>query len=331
MTTKKILFVCVENSNRSQMSQAFANMLGNGLVKGYSAGSKPSRQVNPKAITAMAALGYDLSVHQSKSLQEAEKDAPFDAVVTMGCGDACPWMPAKRFIDWQIPDPKHLEPDAFNEIRDLIRDKVAALVHELMVEDVNLHSWYDKGMDYADFIQLTNELAEAGKTTGPDQSEKMVHYTVLNAQRLKRGNKTIGLTPELQALLPSITQPIRFLYINEAWCGDAAQTLPAVQRITEALPEAGLRVVLRDENPELMDLYLTQGTKRSIPILIAFDQNGKELFHWGSKPKTLVTLMETWATEGLDYDAIKEKQHLWYAKDRGISVQEELLPLLKSL
>lgn len=128
---KKLLFVCVENSNRSQMSQAFASILGGENIEAYSAGSRPSGIVNPKAIAAMKELGYDLSTHDSKSLQEVEGFAPFDAVVTMGCGDACPWMPAKRFIDWQIPDPKHMEPEAFNKVRDFIKEKVAGLLLEL--------------------------------------------------------------------------------------------------------------------------------------------------------------------------------------------------------
>jgi len=128
---KKILFVCIENSNRSQMSQAFAKILGGERVEAYSAGSKPSGIVNPKAIAAMQELGYDLSIHDSKSLEEVKAAAPFDAVVTMGCGDACPWMPAKQFIDWQIPDPKHMEPVQFNEVRDLIKDKVKILLEEL--------------------------------------------------------------------------------------------------------------------------------------------------------------------------------------------------------
>ncbi len=128
---KKLLFVCVENSNRSQMSQAFAIIHGGSSVEAYSAGSKPSGVVNPKAIAAMKELGYDLNTHDSKSLQEVEAFAPFDAVVTMGCGDACPWMPAKQFIDWQIPDPKHLEAKEFNEIRDLISEKVKALISSL--------------------------------------------------------------------------------------------------------------------------------------------------------------------------------------------------------
>lgn len=128
---KKLLFVCVENSNRSQMSQAFATILDGANVEAYSAGSKPSGIVNPKAIAAMRELGYDLGLHDSKSLDEVKSFAPFDAVVTMGCGDACPWMPAKQFIDWQIPDPKHMEPEEFNEVRDFIKGKVRDLLATL--------------------------------------------------------------------------------------------------------------------------------------------------------------------------------------------------------
>ena len=128
---KKLLFVCIENSNRSQMSQAFARMLGGEAVEVYSAGSKPSGVVNPKAIAAMKELGYDLSTHDSKSLKEVEQYAPFDAVVTMGCGDACPWMPAKKFSDWQIADPKHMEPEEFNQVREYIKGKVKELIDTL--------------------------------------------------------------------------------------------------------------------------------------------------------------------------------------------------------
>lgn len=131
MEKKKLLFVCVENSNRSQMSQAFATIIGGDQVEAFSAGSRPSGIVNPKAIAAMKELGYDLSTHDSKSLEEVKAYAPFDAVVTMGCGDACPWMPAKQFIDWQIPDPKHMEPAEFNEVRDFIKGKVKDLLDSL--------------------------------------------------------------------------------------------------------------------------------------------------------------------------------------------------------
>ena len=125
---KKILFVCIENSNRSQMSQAFAKMLGGSSVKAFSAGSQPSGRINQKAIVAMKELGYDLKTHRSKTLDQVKEYAPFDAVVTMGCGDACPWMPAKQFIDWDIPDPKEMNEEEFRKVRDLIKEKVATLL-----------------------------------------------------------------------------------------------------------------------------------------------------------------------------------------------------------
>jgi arsenate reductase len=124
----KVLFVCIENSNRSQMAQAFAAIYGGSDVAAYSAGSRPSGRVNPKAIAAMKELGYDLGAHSSKSLEEVKAYAPFDYVVTMGCGDACPWMPAKTFVDWQIPDPRDMEPQDFNKVRDLVGNKVKELL-----------------------------------------------------------------------------------------------------------------------------------------------------------------------------------------------------------
>jgi protein-tyrosine-phosphatase len=124
----RVVFVCVENSNRSQMAQAFALMSGD--VEAYSAGSKPSGKVNPKAIEAMRELGYDLSTHESKSLNDLP-DVPFDAAVTMGCGDACPNLKATHRLDWSIPDPRNMEPAEFREVRDLIASKVRDLISEL--------------------------------------------------------------------------------------------------------------------------------------------------------------------------------------------------------
>jgi len=132
MRARKVLFVCVENSNRSQMSEAFARIHGNDVVEVYSAGSKPSGTINPKAIASMKELGYDLSSHHSKSLEEVKQFAPFDAVVTMGCGDACPWMPSKKFVDWQIPDPKEMNEEDFRKVRDQIEEKVRQLLQELI-------------------------------------------------------------------------------------------------------------------------------------------------------------------------------------------------------
>ena len=127
---KRVLFVCVENSNRSQMAEAFARIHGGAGVEAHSAGSKPSGAINPKAIRSMAELGYDLAAHRSKSLADIE-GMEFDAVVTMGCGDSCPWVPARRREDWQLPDPKHLDGDAYRGVRDDISRRVAALLESL--------------------------------------------------------------------------------------------------------------------------------------------------------------------------------------------------------
>jgi protein-tyrosine-phosphatase len=128
---KKLLFVCIENSNRSQMSQAFATMYGEDQVEAYSAGSRPGGKINPKAVDAMGELNYDISKQHSKSLDEVKQYAPFDVVVTMGCGDACPWMPAKRFVDWDIPDPRNMDKVQFLQVRDLIGFKVKELLESL--------------------------------------------------------------------------------------------------------------------------------------------------------------------------------------------------------
>ena len=128
----RVLFVCVENSNRSQMAEAFARIHGGARVEAHSAGSRPSGRVNPKAVEAMRELGYDLAAHRSKALTEIPP-GPYDAVVTMGCGDACPWIPAARREDWALPDPREMPPDEFRKVRDRIRDNVRELLSKLGV------------------------------------------------------------------------------------------------------------------------------------------------------------------------------------------------------
>lgn len=127
---KRLLFVCVENSNRSQIAEAFARIHGAGKVEAYSAGSKPSGQVNQKAIEAMREIGYDLSKHRSKSLDNIP-DVQYDFVATMGCGDECPFIRAARREDWNIPDPKNLPADEFRKVRDLIESKVKVVIRTI--------------------------------------------------------------------------------------------------------------------------------------------------------------------------------------------------------
>ena len=118
---QNILFVCVENSNRSQMAQAFAIIHGNQKVNSFSAGSAPSGEINPKAIKAMKELNYDLSKHESKSLQQIP-DILYDHVITMGCGDACPFVKAVHRDDWEIPQPKDMNEEEFRKVRDSIKE-----------------------------------------------------------------------------------------------------------------------------------------------------------------------------------------------------------------
>ena len=127
---KRMLFVCVENSNRSQMAEALARIHGAGKIEAYSAGSRPSGEINPRAIAAMRELGYDLTKHSSKSLSQIP-DIEYDFVATMGCGDECPLVRAKRREDWDIPDPKAMERDQFSAVRDLIAAKVKAALEKL--------------------------------------------------------------------------------------------------------------------------------------------------------------------------------------------------------
>ena len=127
---KKILFVCVENSNRSQMAEAFARIHGGDEIEPYSAGSKPSGKINPKAIASMNEMDYDLTRHNSKSLNDIP-DLIYDAVVTMGCGDACPWIAADLREDWEIPDPRDMNEDDFRRVRNLIEEKVKNLLERL--------------------------------------------------------------------------------------------------------------------------------------------------------------------------------------------------------
>ena len=126
---KRVLFVCVENSNRSQMAEAFAHIHGGDSVDAQSAGSKPSGLINPKAIRFMGELNYDLSRHASKSLDDIEGE--FDAVITMGCGDNCPWVPAKLREDWGLPDPKNMDDDNYRVVRDEISARVKNLLDSL--------------------------------------------------------------------------------------------------------------------------------------------------------------------------------------------------------
>ncbi|UCE71063.1 MAG: arsenate reductase ArsC [Nitrospiraceae bacterium] len=127
---KTVLFVCIENSCRSQIAEAFARIHGSTIIEPYSSGSRPSGIVNPKGIASMKEIGYDMAVHRSKPLSEVP-DIEYDYLITMGCGDACPFVRAQRREDWDIPDPGNMDEKAFRKVREMIEEKVKGLILSL--------------------------------------------------------------------------------------------------------------------------------------------------------------------------------------------------------
>jgi len=122
-----VLFVCTENSNRSQMAEAFTRIHGHGILQPYSAGSRPSGEVHSRAVRAMAEVGYDLSTHRSKSVSDVPS-GPYGLVITMGCGDDCPLILATERDDWDLPDPRNMPPNEYNAVRDEIECRVKQLL-----------------------------------------------------------------------------------------------------------------------------------------------------------------------------------------------------------
>lgn len=186
-------------------------------------------------------------------------------------------------------------------------------------------AYLEKAITYPDYIALVGDLLEQGKTTGPDQSDAMVHYSRLNQQRMHRLDKSIVVLPSAEALIRSITLPQTWLVLTEAWCGDAAQSVPVMHALAALNPLIGLRILMRDEHPELMDRYLTNGISRSIPKLIGVDTTTlEELFTWGPRPALLQENFMRMKAEGMDYHLIKEELQRWYNKDKTVTIQQEL-------
>lgn len=189
-------------------------------------------------------------------------------------------------------------------------------------------SYLQKSTTYEAYKQLVEDLLAAGKSTGPQQSEAMTHYSQLNLQRMHRVEKTIQVLPEVREQLIRVSRPQVWLVLTEGWCGDASQSLPVIKTLAALNTNIGMRILLRDENPELMDRYLTNGISRSIPKLIAVDPaTGKELFTWGPRPAALQESFYGMRSEGLPYEVIKEELQRWYNKDKTVTIQQELAAL----
>lgn len=188
----------------------------------------------------------------------------------------------------------------------------------------------DASMDYQSYREMIYALLLDNKTTGDNHSESYIEYTQMNVRRMNRWDKTAKLSSEIIAKVKKITEPQHWLVITEAWCGDAAQNIPYIVKLAAENPLIKVSFILRDQYPEIMDAYLTEGA-RSIPKLIALNENlTKEIFTWGPRPNFLQQRLKAYKADpkGLTGKEFAEGAHLWYAKDKNRSLEEELLQLI---
>ena len=185
---------------------------------------------------------------------------------------------------------------------------------------------------YASYRQLIDELMAENRTTGTNQDEQIIQYARLNVQRMQRLDKTTQLLPELQAALAQLPAHYVWLVITEGWCGDAAQIVPVLEAVAAASQgKITTRYVLRDENLDLMDRYLTNGG-RSIPKLVVLHADTlTEAATWGPRPAPAQELFNRLKQEEIPYQEFVTQLHGWYAKDRTLNTQRELLALLQNL
>lgn len=186
----------------------------------------------------------------------------------------------------------------------------------------------EKAISYQAYTQLVDELISQGKSTGHNQTEALLDYSTLNSRRMKRLDKTLQLLEATKLALNTVKKPITWLVISESWCGDAAQTLPVIHKMAEQSSKIDLKIVLRDDNEELMDLFLTNGSK-SIPKLIALDEENNVQYTWGPRPSEGTKLVQDYKKKhGKIDDPLKLDLQLWYNKNKGVNTQEDLVKLL---
>ena len=185
-----------------------------------------------------------------------------------------------------------------------------------------------ESLTYKSYRELIDKLLSEGKTTGENQSPEMIEYTRLNIQRMNRNDKTAEIDEELKGLVKSKQH---WVIISEAWCGDAANTVPVIAKMADYAENVKHHIILRDDNSQIMDEYLTNGA-RSIPVLIVLDENYNELFVWGPRPKELQSLvMEFKKRAEFDLEELKKNVQMWYLKDKSLSTQKEIINLLKEV
>ncbi len=188
----------------------------------------------------------------------------------------------------------------------------------------------ENSLSYQEYRNLVTALVKEGIVTGENQTQDLVHYTELNEARMHRLDKTITIVDEVKFFLQDIFKEYTWLVISEGWCGDAAQILPVINKMAEVSDKIDLRIVLRDENEELMNLFLTNGTK-SIPKLIIIDKESNEVIaDFGPRPVGAKQLILDYKAEhGVVDETAKIELQKWYLQDKGISTQKEIVELMK--
>jgi len=186
-----------------------------------------------------------------------------------------------------------------------------------------------KSHSYLEYRKLISDLLGEGKSTGKEQSEDLTHYSILNETRMNRLDKTIKISEDTIVKLKNLKRDYIWLVISEGWCGDAAQIVPILNKMAEQSEKIELRIVFRDENEELMDLFLTNKTK-SIPKLIIIDkETGSVVNHWGPRPKGAVNLIQNYKEQlGFIDETAKAELQMWYLHDKGISTQNEVIKMM---
>ena len=205
-------------------------------------------------------------------------------------------------------------------------------MEEVINEAIRNHvstTYTDRGMYYDEYRRLIDAFLMVGKSTAKRESESLVEYSKLNVVRMNRLDKTTEIIPELQEKVSEISAPQTWLVLTEGWCGDAAQIVPVFNKIAELNSNIQLKFLLRDEHLELMSKYLTNGKSQSIPKLVVLDEHNNELFNWGPRPAALQELFYHMKANAMNNDSIKEEIHKWYAKDKTVSIQKDLLVLLQ--
>jgi hypothetical protein len=183
---------------------------------------------------------------------------------------------------------------------------------------------------YQDYRKTVTDLLQEGKSSGAIQSEALVNYSRLNETRMHRLDKTIVIDEAIITKLKAIQFKYIWLVISEGWCGDAAQLLPIFNKMSEVSDQVDFKIVFRDENETLMNLFLTNGSK-SIPKLIILDKNALDVIaDWGPRPKGAIDLVQNYKDKfGVIDDIIKAELQMWYLHDKGLSTQKEIMELLK--